>query len=140
MGFNTTVVVMNDALEAIDRDPEFGKNLGQAVRRAVSRKECPVRVASMGHSTAALVIETHHADENVLVSVGGNRGVVVDTTAAEPPNGRDGVIGVMEVAEGMSVSLQTVRNWISSGRLKAEKVSGRWVIRMSDFEEFSEAE
>jgi len=35
MGYNTTVVVMNDALGSIEKDPEFGKNLVRAVLRAV---------------------------------------------------------------------------------------------------------
>lgn len=131
MGYNTTVVIMNDALEAIGKDPEFGKNLKQAVLRAVSAKECPVRVGSLGHSTAAKVIETHHADVDVLIRVGGNQGIVVENTTTETQD--DAIIGVTDVAEAMSVSLQTVRNWISSGRLNAEMVSGRWVIRLSDF-------
>lgn len=134
MGWNTTVVIMNDALGAIGNDPDFGKNLANAVCKAVSKKDCPVRVGALGHSTAALVIETHHADVEVLVRVGGNQGNVVNDTTPELPDDQDEVVGVMEVAEAMAVSSQTVRNRIFSGRLKAEMISGRWVIRMRDFE------
>jgi len=134
MGYNTTVVIMNDALGAIGDDPDFGKNLANAVCKAVSKKDCPVRVGALGHSTAALVIETHHADVEVLVRVGGNQGNVVNDTTPESPDDQDEVVGVMEVAEAMAVSSQTVRNRIFSGRLKAEMISGRWVIRMRDFE------
>jgi len=74
MGFNTTVVVLNDALVDIERDPEFGRKLSQAVM-SVRRGE-PVDVPAMGHVNAATVIETHHADGTVLVSVGGNYGHV----------------------------------------------------------------
>lgn len=133
MGYNTTVVIMNDALEAIGRDHEFGKNLRQAILKAVSAKECPVRVGSLGHSTAAKVIETHHADVDVLVRVGGNQGVVVETMMRQQKS--ETTIGIADVAEMMSVSPQTVRDWISSGRLWAKKVGGRWVIRMSDFKQ-----
>jgi hypothetical protein len=79
MGYNTTVVIMNDALGAIGDDPDFGKNLRNAVLKSVSKRDCPVRVSALGHSTAAMVIETHHADVEVLVRVGGNRGVVIET-------------------------------------------------------------
>jgi len=134
MGYNTTVVIMNDALGAIGDDPDFGKHLRAAVLRAISKKDCPVHVGALGHSTAALVIETHHADFEVLVRVGGNHGNVVNDTTPESPDDQDEVVGVMEVAEAMSVSSQTVRNRILSGRLRAEMISGRWVIRMRDFE------
>lgn len=70
MGFNTTVVVLNDALHAIENDPEFGKKLAQAIMGF------PVKqgISALNHINAASVIETHHADEMVLVAVGGNIG------------------------------------------------------------------
>jgi len=81
MGYNTTVVVLNDALDVIASDPGFGKRLAQAIM-AVSRRSTPVDVAAHGdksiHCNAATVIESHHADYDVLVKVGGNRGKVVD--------------------------------------------------------------
>lgn len=79
MGWNTTVVVMNDALGNIETDPEFGKRLAQAIKQ-VTRGE-KVDVAAHGkhgiHCNAATVIESHHADYDVLVKVGGNTGFVV---------------------------------------------------------------
>jgi hypothetical protein len=81
MGFNTTVVVMNDALGYIESDPDFGKNLARAIARAWGGG--PVDVPAYGphgrgvHCNAAVVVETHHADHDVLVRVGGNRGEVV---------------------------------------------------------------
>lgn len=78
MGYNTTVVVLNDALGAIAEDAEFGKRLAEAINR-VSRGK-PVSVAAHGkygiHCNAALVVETHHADYDVTVVVGGNTGRV----------------------------------------------------------------
>jgi len=32
MGYNTTVVVYNDALDQIESDPQFGANLAAAIR------------------------------------------------------------------------------------------------------------
>ena len=78
MGWNTTVVVMNDALDCIRDDAEFGRRLYEAVLDA--RKGKPVDVAAHGkhaiHCNAATVIETHHADYDVTVVVGGNTGRV----------------------------------------------------------------
>jgi hypothetical protein len=81
MGFNTTVVVMNDALTDIEFDPDFGKNLAAAIRN-ISCFGGPINVATHStkcgvHCNPVSVIETHHADYDVLVRVGGNRGEVV---------------------------------------------------------------
>ena len=79
MGYNTTVVVLNDALSEIAADPLFGKRLADAIRAAWEGK--PVDVAAHGthsiHCNAALVVETHHADREVTVIVGGNTARVV---------------------------------------------------------------
>lgn len=79
MGFNTTVVVMNDALDAIRDDPGFGRRLYDAVLKLQHGKT--VNVAARGlhriHCNAATVIETHHADYFVTVKVGGNYGEVL---------------------------------------------------------------
>lgn len=80
MGYNTTVVILNDALHFIEDDPDFGKRLADAVKRVTKGK--PVYVSAHAksggiHCNAATVIETHHADYDVTVRVGGNRGEVV---------------------------------------------------------------
>jgi excisionase family DNA binding protein len=126
MGWNTTVVVMNDALEDIARDPDFGQKLKMACLRAVAKSKCPVDVSAMGYINAATVIETHHADYNVLVCVGGNTGEVIESE----------YMGIPEVAATLGVSMQTVRNHIVGRTLPAWKVSGRWVVRKSDFEQY----
>jgi len=76
MGFNTTVVVMNDAVNEIERDPDFGRNLAAAIR-SVGCYSKPVDVSAMNYCNAASVIECHHADLDVYVKVGGNYGEVV---------------------------------------------------------------
>ena len=80
MGYNTTVVVLNDALSYIKDDPGFGARLAYAVSRAVMGKPVDVPAYSIGggvYCNAAIVIETHHADYDVMVRVGGNRGEVI---------------------------------------------------------------
>ncbi len=80
MGWNTTVVLLNDALHEIAEDPEFGKRLADAVSLLAVNKG-PVDVSAHGrrsiHCNAATVIETHHADITVHVAVGQNYGQVV---------------------------------------------------------------
>ena len=79
MGFNTTVVVLNDALGEIAEDAQFGERLAAAIRQVQRGK--PVNVAAHGkhgiHCNAALVVETHHADQDVLVRIGGNTAEIV---------------------------------------------------------------
>jgi len=78
MGYNTTVIVMNDALGQIENDPEFGKKLAAAIRANGLRNK-PVDVDAGYHGNAATVIETHHADFTAVVGVGGNTGIVLET-------------------------------------------------------------
>jgi len=71
MGCNTTILVLNDALDQIENDPDFGKNL---VRAILTLDREGGNVSAGNHVNAATVIETHHADGNMVVVVGGNRG------------------------------------------------------------------
>lgn len=78
MGFNTTVVVLNNALDQIATDPQFGKKLADAI----SRVGCYTKredVSAGNHCNAATVIETHHADQFAIVAVGQNYGVNLGT-------------------------------------------------------------
>lgn len=71
MGYNSTLVILNDALNAIESDEEFGKKVADAIRK-VSCYGKPVDINSKGHCNAASVIETHHADQMKVIAVGGN--------------------------------------------------------------------
>lgn len=73
MGYNTTVMILNDALESIENDPNFAKNLVRGVHLVTRGK--PVDIHAGGQHAAATVIETHHADSTSLVAVGGNDGI-----------------------------------------------------------------
>jgi len=72
MGYNTTLVVLNDALHQIENDPEFGKKVARAAQLVWHGKA--VDISSGNHCNAATVIESHHADEMHLIAVGGNYG------------------------------------------------------------------
>lgn len=73
MGYNTTVVVMNDALSGIETDPDFGKKLASATRRVALG--IPVDVTAGGFCNAATVLETHHSAYCTVMLIGGNFGL-----------------------------------------------------------------
>ncbi|MFL5303054.1 MAG: hypothetical protein ACJ79R_22210 [Anaeromyxobacteraceae bacterium] len=74
MGFNSTVVVLNDCLGAIEKDRAFGRNLADAIRRMHLRPGAPAEVCADNCVNAAAVVEQHHCDGRVVVMVGGNTG------------------------------------------------------------------
>ena len=74
MGFNTLVVVMNDSLGCIKNDPNFGKNLHDAICK-LNRRD-GFRDVAAGHSVnAATAIATCHADQTSVIAFGGNTGL-----------------------------------------------------------------
>ena len=72
---------MLDSLDAISADPDFGKNLAQAINKLACFKgkpiDVPARFGKGVHCNAATVIEVHHANQEVYVKVGGNYGEVI---------------------------------------------------------------
>ncbi len=76
MGFNTSVIVLNDALHYIEEDPTFGKKLAEAIQRLNSNKG-GIDISAGGHANAATAIETHHADVSSLIAIGGNQGTLL---------------------------------------------------------------
>jgi hypothetical protein len=75
MGWNTTVVIMNDGIDAIGADPEFGAKLRRAVIgfRVHGARDVPAG----NHCNPCRVIEQHHADDIIAVAVGGNTGQIL---------------------------------------------------------------
>ena len=83
MGINTTVLIMNDALDGIENDPDFGKNLARAIKCWGS---LPLDVPAGHHCNAATVIEQHHSSFTVIVAVGGNYATVLGSVAGDDHN------------------------------------------------------
>lgn len=71
MGFNSTLLILNDALHDIRDDKDFGKKVHDAITQIVTYGEM-VDIHSGSHVNAASVIETHHADSLKVIAVGGN--------------------------------------------------------------------
>lgn len=76
MGYNTAILVLNDALDEIAGDSELGKKLVAAIQTQ-SIQRCAANVQAGNHVNAATVIETHHADRTALIAVGGNNATVL---------------------------------------------------------------
>lgn len=113
MGFNTTVVVHNDALHSIANDPEFGKNLADAINSLGYRDDKIKSVSASGEfmtcCNAVEVIETHHADSVVAVAVGGNCGVELGYAGGYRAIGRDDeskVKMLRTLADGLGYTLR----------------------------------
>lgn len=84
MGYNTTIVVMNDALHAIAEDEKFGKKLEQAIlsqHRVKNPDVSAVTKSGSIHVNAATVIDCKHADITQVIAVGWNSGRVIDSLA-----------------------------------------------------------
>ena len=79
MGYNTTILVLNDALDVIEKDPEFGKKLCDVIRKVGNGRNGPINVPVGNHANPVTVIETHHADQTALIAVGGNNATVFFT-------------------------------------------------------------
>jgi len=70
MGFNTTVVIHNDAFSEIENNPQWGSTLLAAIQSNHRTKQ-PT------YFNGGVVVESHHADMEVTVKVGHNTGEVI---------------------------------------------------------------
>ncbi|MGF6434359.1 hypothetical protein ABIE91_009579 [Bradyrhizobium elkanii] len=76
MGYNATVVVLVDQLDRIEKTPDFGKQLADAIRAKLNDpSERHISAPYVAGQTQ--VIETHHADHMMVVAVGGNTGQIL---------------------------------------------------------------
>lgn len=75
MGYNTTLVVYNDALGAIESDINFGEKVAKAVRKLSVNNGETVDISAGNHANAAMAVESHHADNTSVITVGGNLGI-----------------------------------------------------------------
>jgi len=107
MGNNATVIVLTDALGDIKKDPDFGKNLVDAVlARGFGVNTRGVDVSARGYVNAACVLEIHHADYFTLVAVGGNHGVVLGHSSVDYPDTNEKKVKMLrEIADKLGYRL-----------------------------------
>lgn len=110
MGFNSTVVVMNDALHEIAEDENFGAKLAAAVQKLSlgSRHigEHGVDISSGGHCNAATAIESHHADNIAVVAVGGNCATVIGRSWGNHHKKEDKLFILKQLADQFGYTLR----------------------------------
>ncbi len=116
MGWNTTVIVLNDAIDMIRDDPNFGKNLYYAILNSVRGEQVDVPAYSYRpgeltprgvHVNAATVIEQHHADDTAIVAIGQNYGTKIGscyyTGRHDLPEGQEKIL--RQLADNMGYRL-----------------------------------
>jgi hypothetical protein len=132
VGFNTTVIVMNDALHEIENDPLFGKKFAAAVRGMSVGRENALRynmelnVSAGGHANAACVIESHHADHTAVVAIGGNYGSVLGEIYGYKHHEKEDQWRILEevLQESTKARLhQLGHRTITTGRFSANDIS-----------------
>jgi hypothetical protein len=65
MGFNTTVLFLNDRLHEIAKDTQLGRRIAGAASRGTTDKD-------NGVGSGATIVNVSHADEMVMLLVGAN--------------------------------------------------------------------
>lgn len=75
MGFNSVLVVMNDALHQIADDAQFGKKVSDAIKN--HSRGGRTDISSGGHVNAASVVSCEHADTTVVAAIGGNHATLL---------------------------------------------------------------
>lgn len=113
MGFNTVMIVMNDALHAIAEDPDFGKNVSRAEGGSWGRKrfgDCPtVSVPSGCHVNAAELFPSFHADDLHVFIAGWNGLICVATGRGRPTEEETQLQLLRQWAEKFGYRLTKVR-------------------------------
>lgn len=71
MGFQSTVLIRNDCLDAIKDDKDFGEKIHDAITQGWGH--LPVSISSGHCGNVAELIESHHADGQVVLIAGGNQ-------------------------------------------------------------------
>lgn len=74
MGFQTSIMLLNDAVDQLKTDTGFGPRLLDAILES-SRKEYRERGVDVwlgNHANACVVLPSQHADNVQIVAVGGN--------------------------------------------------------------------
>lgn len=74
MGFNSTVVILNDYLHDIEKDPEFGRKISLMIAGHNYPELSELRQRQGAYARGAQVIGVHHADAVHMFAVGCNHG------------------------------------------------------------------
>jgi hypothetical protein len=79
MGFQTTIIIRNDALGDIERNPsQFVQNLILAIQEISGVPE-GLDVPCGHHGNVARVVECHHSDSTTIIASGGSTAELLAT-------------------------------------------------------------
>lgn len=80
MGYNSTILIMNDAMVQIEKDPKsFWENAFEALMDRRIHNQ-PVDFSIGNHSNGGLAISNTHADCVQVIAVGGNYASIIGST------------------------------------------------------------
>lgn len=89
MGFNTTIVILNDGLQEISEDPQFGENLANAIAECGATGKTVTLYAYGKHcyGNVGEVIASRHSSETNYFKVWQNCGELLPANANCPDAG-----------------------------------------------------
>lgn len=70
MGFNTALMILNDAADGLKDNPDVGTSIYNALLE--SQRGKPVDFSIKSYANGGVVLPSHHADVVQLIAVGGN--------------------------------------------------------------------
>ena len=62
VGYNSTLIIINDALHQIENDKEFGLKVSKGVKQKLGKPR--IDISSGNHHNAASIIDCHRADRD----------------------------------------------------------------------------
>ena len=77
MGFNTTVLILNDGLHYIEKDLANWWSSISRLASGLGVRDKPVDVGAGGFANASSVLAVEHADTKCVIATGGNHGTVL---------------------------------------------------------------
>jgi len=108
MGYNSTVVILNDVLSDLRNNPRFGEKLADAIaEQHMTGKPFDVQ-------NGVIVVEQHHADETAVVAVGGNCGTklgMVGGYTHHTPEDKLRIVKSLANDLGFNLSKQRKKKW-----------------------------
>ena len=103
MGFNSTILILNDRLHEIENDPEFGAKLAIGINEfgyASERQKSYI-------TGQTKVLSCQHADNMAVIAVGGNCGTKLDTVFGLTHHKEDDKLEIVkQMAENLGYRLE----------------------------------
>lgn len=72
MGYNTPVLILNDAAHMLETDPDVGRKISEAMSLSQRDRTRQVDFSIGNHANGGAVWPAEHADEVQVVAFGGN--------------------------------------------------------------------